>query len=83
MVIKELFTQEIQLTACPPAVAFFYFDFRKKETQSIEIALRRIVLQLSAQSPHACKTLTNQYDLSNGQKLPSYGDLCVTLCELL
>ncbi|KAJ7776091.1 hypothetical protein B0H14DRAFT_331664 [Mycena olivaceomarginata] len=31
MVIKELFTEEIQLTACPPAVAFFYFDFRKTD----------------------------------------------------
>ncbi|KAJ7832151.1 ankyrin repeat-containing domain protein [Mycena olivaceomarginata] len=67
----------------PPAVAFFYFDFRDKERQSVESALRRIVLQLSAQSPHSYRALDEQYKLSNGQKLPSYEDLQKILQQLL
>ncbi|KAF7349466.1 HET-domain-containing protein [Mycena sanguinolenta] len=70
-VIQQLFQQQIQFAAHAPAVAFFYFDFRHKETQSIEHALRRIVLQLSAQSPHPYETLDEQYQLSKGQKLPT------------
>jgi hypothetical protein len=34
------------------AVAFFYFDFKAKDRNVVETALRRIILQLSAQSPH-------------------------------
>ncbi|KAF8193068.1 hypothetical protein K438DRAFT_1674666, partial [Mycena galopus ATCC 62051] len=82
-VIKELFGGKTQLAPWPPAVAFFYFDFRDREAQSVEIALRRIVLQLSAQSPYPYRTLDNQYRLSRGQKLPSYQDLCKMLRELL
>ncbi|KAJ7467223.1 hypothetical protein B0H11DRAFT_51465, partial [Mycena galericulata] len=67
----------------PPAVTFFYFDFRDKERQSVESALRRIVLQLSAQSPHSYRALDEQYKLSNGQKLPSYEDLQKILQQLL
>lgn len=65
------------------AVVFFYFDFRNKEAQSVEIALRRLVLQLSAQASHPYKTLDNLHELSNGQILPSYQDLQYMLCELL
>ncbi|KAJ7245625.1 hypothetical protein B0H12DRAFT_1220682 [Mycena haematopus] len=74
-IIQRLFEQRKQPKAQPPAVAWFYFDFRKKETQSIETALRRIVLQLSAQSPNLYQTLDNQYNLVNGQKLPTYLEL--------
>ncbi|KAJ7770952.1 hypothetical protein DFH07DRAFT_914759 [Mycena maculata] len=85
-VIKELFSEEKLLEhgdkpSCP-AVAFFYFDFRNKEAQSIEIALRRIVLQLSAHSPDPYRALHNHYELSNGQKLPGYEDLCKVLQQL-
>jgi hypothetical protein len=72
-----------QLAACPFAVTFFYFDFRTKETQSVEIALRRLILQLSAQSPHPYKTLDNQYNQSAGQTLPGYSDLVTLLLKLL
>ncbi|KAJ7898904.1 hypothetical protein B0H14DRAFT_3852971 [Mycena olivaceomarginata] len=74
-VIKQLFADARLFDdgekSRPPAVAFFYFDFRDKERQSVESALRRIVLQLSAQY----RALDEQYKLSNGQKLPSYEDL--------
>ncbi|KAF7349468.1 Zinc finger, ZZ-type [Mycena sanguinolenta] len=74
-VIQHLFQQRTHFTAHAPTVAFFYFDFRYKETQSIENVLRRIVLQLSAESPHPHKTLDDQYQLSKGQKLPTYLEL--------
>ncbi|KAJ6476884.1 hypothetical protein C8R45DRAFT_1158000 [Mycena sanguinolenta] len=61
IVIQQLFREAIQFTAQPPAVAFFYFDFRNKETQSVENALRRIVLQLSAQSSSLYATLDTSY----------------------
>ncbi|KAJ7774145.1 hypothetical protein DFH07DRAFT_988126 [Mycena maculata] len=67
----------------PPAVAFFYYDFRNKETQTVEIALRRIVLQLSAQSPHPYRVLDEHYNLSNGQTLPCFQDLQQILEQLL
>ncbi|KAF8146678.1 ankyrin repeat-containing domain protein [Mycena galopus ATCC 62051] len=82
-VIKNLFEEEKRLMAHPPAIAFFYFDFRNKEAQSVEIALRRIVLQLSAQAPHPYETLNKHYQLSNGQKLPSCQDLHSILRRLL
>ncbi|KAJ7811927.1 hypothetical protein B0H13DRAFT_1926431 [Mycena leptocephala] len=86
-VIKQLFADARLFDdgekSRPPAVAFFYFDFRDKERQSVESALRRIVLQLSAQSPHSYRALDEQYKLSNGQKLPSYEDLQKILQQLL
>ncbi|KAJ7920344.1 hypothetical protein B0H13DRAFT_2319535 [Mycena leptocephala] len=45
----------------PAAVAFFYFDFKNKEAQAVETALRRIVLQLSAQSPHQYRVQWRSY----------------------
>jgi hypothetical protein len=65
------------------AVAFFYFDFKDKEGQAVETALRRIVLQLSAQSLHPYSALDKQYNLSKGQTLPSYQDLQHVFEELL
>ncbi|KAJ7246198.1 ankyrin repeat-containing domain protein [Mycena rebaudengoi] len=57
------------------AVAFFYFDFKAKDRNVVETALRRIILQLSAQSPHLYRVLDDHYNLSRGQALPSYQDL--------
>ncbi|KAJ7434118.1 ankyrin repeat-containing domain protein [Mycena galericulata] len=65
------------------AVAFFYFDFKTKEGQMVETALRRIVLQLSAQTPFPYRALDRHYDLSKGQTLPSFEGLCQILEELL
>ncbi|KAF7351466.1 Ankyrin repeat protein [Mycena sanguinolenta] len=65
------------------AVAFFYFDFKAKDSNAVETAMRRIVLQISAQSPHPYKTLDEQYRLSRGQALPSYQELLRLLKELL
>ncbi|KAJ7319384.1 hypothetical protein DFH08DRAFT_1086266 [Mycena albidolilacea] len=64
-------------------VAFFYFDFKAKDGNAVETALRRIVLQLSAQSPHPFGPLDKQYNLSRGQALPNYRDLQRILEELL
>ncbi|KAJ7473698.1 hypothetical protein B0H11DRAFT_1866618 [Mycena galericulata] len=65
------------------SLAFFYFDFKTREGQAVEIALRRILLQLSAQSPHPYSALEKQYSLSNGQTLPNFRDLQHVLEELL
>ncbi|KAF8189436.1 hypothetical protein K438DRAFT_1832586 [Mycena galopus ATCC 62051] len=81
-VIHELFARKMSHSGSL-AIAFFYFDFRNKEAQNIEIALRRIVLQLSAQAPHPYETLDKHHELSNGQKLPSYQDLEGLLYKLL
>lgn len=65
-----------------PAIAYFYFDFKAKQAQTVDNALRRIVLQLSAQSPHRYRALNRHYILSDGQILPSYQDLERVLKEL-
>ncbi|KAJ7690388.1 hypothetical protein B0H17DRAFT_983179, partial [Mycena rosella] len=68
----------------PPAIAFFYFDFRNEDGQAMHSALRRIVLQLSAQSPRPYIALEKQYtSKSNGQMLPTDQDLLNILEELL
>ncbi|KAJ6585683.1 hypothetical protein B0H19DRAFT_1110477 [Mycena capillaripes] len=64
------------------AVAFFYFDFKDKESHVVERALRRIILQLSEKSPYNHRALEVQYKLS-GQTLPTYQDLRRILEELL
>ncbi|KAJ6518532.1 hypothetical protein DFH09DRAFT_1427171 [Mycena vulgaris] len=65
----------------PPAMAYFFFDFRNLETRSVEIALRGIILQLSAQCPDAYKCLDTHY--AAGRTLPGYKDLLVIIPELL
>ncbi|KAJ7445595.1 ankyrin repeat-containing domain protein [Mycena latifolia] len=70
-------------TSPAPAIAFFYFDFKEKGRQTVESALCRICLQLSAQSPHLYRTLDKQYRASNGQTLPTYQDLLKNLKKLL
>ncbi|KAJ7881734.1 ankyrin repeat-containing domain protein [Mycena olivaceomarginata] len=83
MVVNELFTDQKRSAAGTIALAFFYFDFRNREAQSVEIALRRIVLQLSAQCPQPYELLDTHYKVSNGQNLPTYQDLQNLLCDLL
>lgn len=64
-------------------VAFFYFDFKDKGHHTVENALRRLVLQLSAHSPNHYRALDKHYTLSKGQTLPTYKDLQGVLEELL
>ncbi|KAJ7112601.1 ankyrin repeat-containing domain protein [Mycena epipterygia] len=80
-VIAQLFDD--QPTAGTSAVAYFYFDFRNEQNQLVEIMLRSIILQLSAQSPTKYTTLDQQYNLSKGQTLPTYGNLLDILEKLL
>ncbi|KAF7341232.1 p-loop containing nucleoside triphosphate hydrolase [Mycena venus] len=56
---------------------------RNKDAQNVEIMLRRIILQLSAASPHPYRILNDQYKGFNGQRLPSYQDLIEILKRLL
>ncbi|KAJ7761728.1 hypothetical protein B0H16DRAFT_1719365 [Mycena metata] len=82
MVIDKLF-EDRRSKSCPPAVAFFYFGFGNEDTQSVEIALHRILLQLSAYSPQPYVTLDSHYKFVEGQKLPSCQDLHNMLWTLL
>ncbi|KAJ7047048.1 hypothetical protein C8F04DRAFT_1227162, partial [Mycena alexandri] len=85
-VIKHLFDGQegiSELQPPPPPVAFFYFDFRYQDRQSLEIALRRLILQLSAYSSQPFELISNHHKLSKGQKLPSYDDLVKILGQLL
>ncbi|KAJ6538312.1 hypothetical protein DFH09DRAFT_1283392 [Mycena vulgaris] len=65
--------KELESPRPAPALAYFYFDFNNTETQDVEIALRRIILQLSDQCPHPYKSLDQHY--AGRQTLPSYKDL--------
>ncbi|KAJ7112592.1 hypothetical protein C8R44DRAFT_985049 [Mycena epipterygia] len=80
-VIAQLFGD--QATVRTSAVAYFYFDFRNEQTQLVEIMLRSIILQLSAQSPNKYAALDQQYKLSQGQTLPTYQNLLDILDKLL
>ncbi|KAJ7768560.1 hypothetical protein B0H14DRAFT_2968386 [Mycena olivaceomarginata] len=67
-----------------PALAYFYFDFRHEDRRSAEIALRRIVLQLSTQTPHPHQTLNTAHaSLSHGQAIPRLKELYGILEEML
>ncbi|KAJ7093608.1 hypothetical protein C8R44DRAFT_860693 [Mycena epipterygia] len=79
--ISQLF--DLQTTTGTSAVAYFYFDFRNEQNQLVEIMLRSIILQLSAQSPNAYTVLDQQYNSSKGQTLPTYQNLLDILDKLL
>jgi hypothetical protein len=49
----------------------------------MEIALRRLVLQLSRRCPVSYRTLANSYEASSGEKLPTYAEILVLLQKLL
>ncbi|KAJ7112625.1 ankyrin repeat-containing domain protein, partial [Mycena epipterygia] len=72
-VIAQLFN--VQATAGISAVAYFYFDFRNEQNELVEIMLRSIILQLSAQSPIPYAALDQQYKSLRGQTLPTYQNL--------
>ncbi|KAJ7878084.1 hypothetical protein B0H13DRAFT_1631362, partial [Mycena leptocephala] len=78
-VIEELFKHRGNNTA----IAYFHFDFSDDRKQSMEIALRRLVLQLSRRCPVSYRTLANSYEASSGEKLPTYAELLVLLQKLL
>ncbi|KAJ7613825.1 hypothetical protein DFH06DRAFT_136367 [Mycena polygramma] len=84
-VIRKLFDDQqlFENSGKSCAVAFFYFDFKSKVGQTVETALRRLVLQLSAQSPYRHRALEKHYNLSKGQALPTWHDLRSVLEELL
>ncbi|KAJ6527962.1 hypothetical protein DFH09DRAFT_1413883 [Mycena vulgaris] len=65
------------------AVAFFYFDFNFKQGQPVETALRRLILQLSAQSPDPYTALDEWWNSSSGQTFPNYKALHEILEQLL
>ncbi|KAJ7815121.1 ankyrin repeat-containing domain protein [Mycena leptocephala] len=78
-VIEELFKHRGNNTA----IAYFYFDFSDDSKQSTEIALRRLVLQLSRQCPVSYRTLSNNYEASSGQTVPTWAELLDLLQKLL
>ena len=65
------------------AIAYFYFDFGGGGKQPMEHALRRLVLQLSAQCPIPYDRLSKYHDLYKGQKVPTPGELFELLEKLL
>ncbi|KAJ6463288.1 ankyrin repeat-containing domain protein [Mycena vulgaris] len=65
------------------AIAFFYFDFNFTEGQPVETALRRLVLQLSDQSPDPYGVLDKWFKSSGGQIVPDYNALVEILEQLL
>ncbi|KAJ7187366.1 hypothetical protein C8R46DRAFT_288368 [Mycena filopes] len=84
-VVNKLNDEQTQLRALGPlpAVAFFYFDINHKSGNMVDMALRRIILQLSAHSPNSYSTLEKRFDQSNGQITPNFLDLQLILEELL
>ncbi|KAF7365660.1 HET-like protein [Mycena venus] len=84
MIIEQLFEEQVQPTNNNPiAIVYFYFDFADSAMQSIEHALRRLVLQLSRQSPVPHEILNQYYESHQGQKVPSYLELLAILERLL
>ncbi|KAJ7469650.1 ankyrin repeat-containing domain protein [Mycena latifolia] len=82
LVDKQLF-MNLENSPDPPAIAFFYFDFKDNTGHAMEKALQRISLQLSAQSPNLYRVLDKQYRVSNGQTLPTFQDLLKVVTDLL
>ncbi|KAJ7187375.1 hypothetical protein C8R46DRAFT_1184977 [Mycena filopes] len=84
-VVNRLNDEQTRLRALGPlpAVAFFYFDINHKSGNMVDMALRRIILQLSAQSANSYGRLEKRYNQSNGQITPNFLDLQTILEELL
>ncbi|KAJ7773701.1 hypothetical protein DFH07DRAFT_711731, partial [Mycena maculata] len=81
-IIRELFNDK-QRPMHGTAVSYFYFDFRDKKKQGVEMMLRSIILQLSAQSPHPYTALNDLYQISKGQAQPTYHNLVDVLGRIL
>jgi hypothetical protein len=81
-VIRKLFDHKkaINTTA---SVAYFFFDFTDEARQVVDIMLRSIILQLSAQSPNHYTAPEYLYASSNGQTLSTYEDLLLVLDMLI
>lgn len=84
MIIEQLFKDRASLNDInSTAISYFYFDFTDSGTQSVEYALRRLVLQLSCQSPAPYATLHREYKSCHGQTVPTYLKLLEVLEKLL
>ncbi|KAJ6555637.1 hypothetical protein DFH09DRAFT_1318046 [Mycena vulgaris] len=83
VIIRNLFEHRQSAPGGPSSVAYFYFDFGDEKKQLVEVMLRSIILQLSAQSPSDYSALDHLYSSSNGQTLPTYQNLMDVLHELL
>ncbi|KAJ7613186.1 ankyrin repeat-containing domain protein [Roridomyces roridus] len=66
----------------PFGLGFFYFDFAAKDGNAVEAALRRLILQLSAQSHHPFRTADKHFRSCRGQALPNFRDLQRIVTEL-
>lgn len=81
--IQKLFDDRKRFTQ-GAAITYFYFDFTDERKQRVEMMLRSIILQLSAQSRNPYAALDMQYELfGKGQTLPTYQNLVDVLQTLL
>ena len=86
MVVEQLFEERTSIgskNSGTDAIAYFYFDFGGGDKQSMDHALRRLVLQLSAQCTIPYGILSNHCALYNGQKVPTWDELLKLLEKLL
>jgi hypothetical protein len=85
VVVEQLFKDRTSIGSknSGTAIGYFYFDFGGGSKQSMEYALRRLVLQLSAQCANPYGILSKHYNLYNGQKVPTWDELLVLLEKLL
>ena len=85
MVVEQLFKDRTSIGTknSGSAIAYFYFDFGGGDKQLMEHALRRLVLQLSAQCMIPYGMLLEYYDVYDGQKIPTWDELLVLLERLL
>ncbi|KAJ7111254.1 ankyrin repeat-containing domain protein [Mycena epipterygia] len=83
IVIRKLFDDQKSSPGRTSSIGYFYFDFRDEKKQVVEIMLRSIILQLSAQSPKPYTVLEQAYNSSKGQTLPTYQNLLDILNQLL
>ena len=85
MVVEQLFEDRTSIGTknSGTAIGYFYFDFGGGGKQSMEYALRRLVLQLSAQCTTPYGILSKHYGRYNGQKVPTWNELLELLQELL
>ncbi|KAJ7274600.1 hypothetical protein C8J57DRAFT_1714452 [Mycena rebaudengoi] len=65
------------------AIAYFYFDFGDSSKQCVENAIRRLILQISAQCPNPNKTLSPHHQTYSGQKDLTHQQLLTLLKTLL
>ncbi|KAJ7111250.1 ankyrin repeat-containing domain protein [Mycena epipterygia] len=82
IVIRKLFDDRKSSLGSISSIGYFYFDFRDEKKQIVEIMLRSIILQLSAQSPKPYTVLEQAYNSSKGQTLPTYQNLLDILDQL-